>query len=99
MTDTMTNEKMRAEFEAWHNQRAMRLAALVESTRVKFIAAGWEDSPPTHQRALLDVVSKVDECGWDAWQAATLAERDRCLKIAKFTFMPSAAMHYIESGK
>lgn len=75
----MTNEKMRAKFEAWF---------------------ATKDFGPNGLRQIdAEYVHVPAATYWIVWQTATLAERNRCLKIAKSTFMPSAAMHYIESGK
>lgn len=79
----MTDEKMRANFEAY--AAPMGFDRTRQDIAVPEPWAEYRDLPTGYF--------------WAGWQAATLAERDRCLKIAKFTFMPSAAMHYIESGK
>ena len=36
---------------------------------------------------------------YELWKTATALERERCLEIAKATYLPSASIHYIESGK
>ena len=36
---------------------------------------------------------------YELWKTATALERERCLKIAKATHLPSAAVHCIECGK
>ena len=68
----MTNQesKMRYEFEAWHNKRAEGLLAKIEDTAAEFIADGFQDSPATKQAAMFHVLARVDETGWEAWQAA-----------------------------
>ena len=80
----MTNEKMRADFVLWHSQRAERMAAEIEVAKLELIADGFQDSPGTHQEALFQVLRKADGTGWDSWQAATLAERDRAIAACQF---------------